>query len=97
MFFLHLREPRSGEEESKSGEKEKPLVTLDFNLTFMHTPTVKGVEFIITKWTNGKLAITQYFKEGLTREIARIQIYFYSGGEECYHVFEHLIESRQST
>ena len=32
------REPRSGEHESRSGEKEKPLVTLDLNLTFMQTP-----------------------------------------------------------
>ena len=32
------REPRSGECESRSGEKEKPLVTLDLNLTFMQTP-----------------------------------------------------------
>ena len=31
------REPRSGEHESSSGEKEKPLVTLDLNLTFMQT------------------------------------------------------------
>ena len=32
------REPRSGEHESRSGENEKPLVTLDLNLTFMQTP-----------------------------------------------------------
>ena len=32
------REPQSGEHESRSGEKEKPLVTLDLNLTFMQTP-----------------------------------------------------------
>ena len=42
-FFLNFprvrsREPRSGECESRSGEKEKPLVTLDLNLTFMQTP-----------------------------------------------------------
>ena len=40
-FSLHeraMREPRSGEHESRSGEKEKPLVTLDWNLTFMQTP-----------------------------------------------------------
>ena len=29
-----MREPRSGEHESRNGEKEKPLVTLDLNLTF---------------------------------------------------------------
>ena len=33
-----MREPRSGEHKSRSGEKEKPLVTLDLNLTFMKTP-----------------------------------------------------------
>ena len=33
-----VRELRSGEHESRSGEKEKPLVTLDLDLTFMHTP-----------------------------------------------------------
>ena len=49
--FFPMREPRSG-------EKEKPLVTLDLNLTFMQTPAVKRVKFIITKQTNGKSAIT---------------------------------------
>ena len=32
-----VREPQSGEHESRSGEKEKPLGTLDLNLTFMQT------------------------------------------------------------
>ena len=39
-FFLNfprVREPRSGECELRSGEKKKPLVTLDLNLTFMQT------------------------------------------------------------
>ena len=39
-FFLNfpcMREPRSGEYELRSGEKEKHLVTLDLNLTFMQT------------------------------------------------------------
>ena len=31
-------DPRSGEDASQTGEKRKPLVTLDLNLTFMHTP-----------------------------------------------------------
>ena len=52
------REPRSGEHESRSGEKEKPLVTLDLNLTFMQKPAVKRVNLIIQKMTNGSLAIT---------------------------------------
>ena len=53
-----MREPRNGEHESRSGEKEKPLVTLDVNLTFMQTPTVKRVKLIITKGTNGNSANT---------------------------------------
>ena len=60
MFFLifHcLRESRSGEHESRSVEKEKPLVSLDLNLTFMQTPAVKRVNLIIQKGTNGSLAI----------------------------------------
>ena len=60
-FFLNFpqaREPRSGECELRSGEKEKPLVTLDLNLTFMQTPAVKLVKFIITKGTNGNSVIT---------------------------------------
>ena len=52
------REPRSGEHESQSGEKEKHLVTFDLNLTFMQTPAVKRVNLIIQKGTNGSLAIT---------------------------------------
>ena len=52
------REPRSGEHESQSGEKDKPLVTLNLNLIFMQTPAVKPVNLIIQKGTNGSLAIT---------------------------------------
>ena len=39
---------------------EKLPVTLDLNLTFMQTPAVKRVKLIITKGTNGNLAITHY-------------------------------------
>ena len=39
---IAMREPRSG-------EKEKPLVTLDLNLTFMQTPTVKRVKLMATQ------------------------------------------------
>ena len=53
-----VREPRSGEHESRSGEKENPLVTLDLNLTFMRTPTAKRVKLIITKGTNSNSAST---------------------------------------
>ena len=58
LIFLRMREPRSGEHESRSGENEKPLVTLDLNLTFMQMPTVKRVKLIITKGTNGNSAST---------------------------------------
>ena len=51
-----VREPL-GEHKSRSGEKEKPLVTLDLNLTFMQTPAVKRINLIIQKGTNGSLAI----------------------------------------
>ena len=56
-------EPRDSREEAKSrGEaarREQPLVTLDLNLTFMQTPAVKRVKLIISKGTNGNLAITR--------------------------------------
>ena len=54
LDFLRMREPRNGEHESRSGEKEKPLVTLDVNLTFMQTPTVKRV----------KLSADNFLKQG---------------------------------
>ena len=38
--------------------EKKPLVTLDLNPTFMQTPAVKVVKFIITKGTNGNSVIT---------------------------------------
>ena len=52
LIFPRVREPRSGESESRSDEKEKPLVTLDLNLAFTQTPAVKLFKFIITKKTN---------------------------------------------
>ena len=42
----------------KRRERVKSLVTLDLNLTFIQTPTVKRVKLIIRKGTNGNLAIT---------------------------------------
>ena len=60
LIFLRMRqrELQSGEHKSRSGEKEKPHVTLDLNLTFMQTPTVKRVKLIITKGTNSNSAST---------------------------------------
>ena len=57
LIFLRMREPQSGEHESRSGKKEKPLVTLDLNLTFMRTPTVKRVKLII--FIKGPIATQQ--------------------------------------
>ena len=64
-----VRELRSGEHESRSSEKEKPLVTFDLNLTFMWSPTVKRVKLIITKGTNGNsasmcLSAVNFLKQG---------------------------------
>ena len=38
LIFLRMKEPRSGENNSRIGEKEKPLVTFDLNLTVKQTP-----------------------------------------------------------
>ena len=56
--FPRVREPRIVEWELRSGEKEYPLVTLDLNLTFMQTPAIKLVKFIIKKGTNRNSVIT---------------------------------------
>ena len=37
LIFHRMRELRSGKHETRNGEKEKPLVTLDFNLTWFRT------------------------------------------------------------
>ena len=55
LIFHRMRELRDELRDSReaantswrSGEKEKPLVTLDLNLTFMQTPAVKRVNLII--------------------------------------------------
>ena len=44
---------------AKRREREKSLITLDLNLTFMQTSAVKRVKLIISKGTNGNLAITR--------------------------------------
>ena len=69
------REPRSGEHESRSGEKEKPLVTLDLNLTFMQTPAVKRVNLIIQKVTKGSLAITCLSAANVSTRVVRSGIF----------------------
>ena len=78
-FFIVLvgavREPRSGDDESRSGEKEKPLVTLDLNLTFIQTPAVKRVNLIIQKGTNGSLAITCLSAANVSTRVVRSGIF----------------------
>ena len=51
---------RSGDNESRKrrGEREKPLVTLASNLTFMQTTAVKRVKLLKKRVTNGNLANT---------------------------------------
>jgi len=77
-FFFLLR---SGDHESRSGEKEKPLVTLDLNLTFMQTPAVKCVKLIITyqllmvSTRMVESGITWPTWPGSTRVFARINVF----------------------
>ena len=51
--FLEPRESR------EAARREKAPSTLDLNLTFTPTPGAKRVKLIITKGTNGNLAITR--------------------------------------
>ena len=69
------REPQSGEHELRSGEKEKPLVTLDLNLTFMQAPAVKRVNLIIQKGTNGSLAIMCLSAANVSTQVVRSAIF----------------------
>ena len=43
----------------EAARREKPLVILDLNLTFMHTLAATRVKLIINKGSNGNLAITR--------------------------------------
>ena len=97
LFFLVFivgaaREQRSGEHESRSGEKEKPLVTLDLNLTFMQTPAVKRVNLIIQKGTNGSLAITCLSAANVSTRVVRSGIFWPTwSGSMC--VFARMLSS----
>ena len=59
-FSSRKRSRGSGDKESRNrrGEREKPLVTLASNLTFMQTTAVKRVKLLIKGMTNGNLANT---------------------------------------
>ena len=52
------REDSDNESRNRRGEREKPLVTLASNLTFMQTTAVKRVKLLIKRVTNGNLANT---------------------------------------
>ena len=70
-----VREPRSGEHESRSSKKDKPLVTLDLNLTFMQTPAVKRVNLSIQNGTNGSLAIACLSAADVSTRVVRSGIF----------------------
>ena len=52
------RASRDNESTKRRGEREKPLVTLVSNLTFMKTTAVKRVKLLMKRVTNGNLANT---------------------------------------
>ena len=59
-FFLSRKTAaKRRSREAKRREENNLLVNLDLNLTFMQTPAVKRVKLIISKGTNGNLAITR--------------------------------------
>lgn len=60
--FLRMRETRSIEQKLQSNEKEKPLVTLDLNLTFMQTAGLDllGLE-LVDVFTNTQINIIGSF------------------------------------
>ena len=70
VFLIFHRISRSCER-----EKEKPLVTLDLNLTFMQAPAVKRVNLIIQKGTNGSLAITCLSAANVSTRVVRSGIF----------------------
>ena len=50
LIFPPAREPWSSKHESRSSKKEKPLVTLDLNLTFMQKPGLGSDPRARTGW-----------------------------------------------
>ena len=83
--------PRSGDNESRKrrGEREKPLVTLASNLTFMQTTAVKRVKLLIKRVTNGNLANTClsaaiFLSGGRPGEIMLWTNHLHLGGKEWF-------------
>ena len=93
-FFLAKEiksKPRSGYNESRKpwGEREKPLVTLASNLTFMQTTAVKRVKLLIKRVTNGNLANTClsaaiFLSGGRPGEIMLWTNHLHLGGKEWF-------------
>ena len=75
-FFLEISPHERAAREPRSSEKEKPLVTLDLNLTFMQTPAVKRVNLIIQNGTNGSLAITCLSAANVSTRVVRSGIFW---------------------
>lgn len=84
---------------SRSGEKEKPLVTLDLILTFMQTPAVKHVNLIIQRGTNGSLAITCLSSANVSTRVVRSGIFWPTWPSQCACLREcfHTQQSRKLT
>ena len=93
FFFANeiKSKPRSGDNESRKrrGEREKPLVTLASNLTFMHTTAVKRVKLLIRRVNNGNLANTYlsaaiFLSGGRPREIMLWINHLHLGGKQWF-------------
>ena len=83
--------PRSGNNESRKqrGEREKPLVTLASNLSFMQTTAVKRLKLLIKRVTNGNLANTClsaaiFLSGGRPGEIMLWTNHLHLGGKEWF-------------
>ena len=94
-WFFFVKEinskPRSGDNESRKrrGGREKPLVTLASNLTFMQTTAVKRVKLLIKRVTNGNLANTClsaaiFLSGGRPGEIMLWTNHLHLGGKEWF-------------
>ena len=91
IFLPELRSRARGDNESRKrrGEREKPLVTLASNLTFMQTTAVKRVKLLIKRVTNGNLANTClsaaiFLSGGRPGEIMLWTNHLHLGGKEWF-------------
>ena len=92
FFLIEIKsKPRSGDNESwkRRGEREKPLVILASNLTFMQTTAVKRVKLLIKRVTNGNLAnkcllAAIFLSGGRPGEIMLWTNHLHLGGKEWF-------------